>query len=171
MFTLGELLGNLDWGEIVEFPELSVGYYSEKDVWNYIQPNGPAWNIKNRRPFIVIKATRRYVYMILLTTLDINPFPCKGDDRYGIGYKLPVVFLKECDIEEPLCGWLNKESHVFKRKVNGGECKIVIRISRKILANNSVLCGRCSENVFNEHLRFIIDEEIEGWRQRNSENL
>ena len=162
MFKLRDILGGFDFGEFVEFPELSVGYYNEKEVWSYIEPKGPAWNIKSKRPFIVIKTAEKHVYMILLTTLDINPFPCKGDDRYGIGYKLPVVFLKECDIEEPLCGWLNKESHVFKRKVGENDCRIVIRISKKILANNSVLCGRCSEKVFDEHLRFIISEELEG---------
>ncbi len=171
MFKLRDFLGCFDLGEFVEFPKLSVGYYNEKEVWNYIEPKGPAWNIKNKRPFIVINTTEKHVYMILLTTLDINPFPCKGDDRYGIGYKLPVVFLKECDIKEPLCEWLNRESRVFKRKVGEKDCRIVIRISKKVLANNSVLCGRCSKKVFDEHLEFIIDEEIEGWRQRNSENL
>ncbi len=157
--------------ERVSFPELSLGQYDEERVWYHIEPKGRAWNIKKKRPFIVVKCTQKHVYLLLLTTLELNVYRCKLDRAYGIGTFLPEVLLKECKIKERRCRWMGERSRIFKRRLGKNECRIVVRISKKLLAKNSTLCGECKESVFDDQVRFIVEEELEGWKLRNSGSL
>ncbi len=167
MFKLRDILaGGSDVWEIVSFPELCLGYYYEEKVWDKVEPSGPRWNVKKARPFIVIKSTEKHVYMILLTSLKENLFPCDLDKRYGIGRMLPKVYLKECGELNERCRWVEKESQVFKRKTGRKTCHIVLRMSKVMLAKNSVVCGECSKEVFNRQMWFVIEEELEGWRRK-----
>lgn len=171
MFKLGDVLkGVNDIWQTVEFPELCLGYYyREEEVWNKIEPRGPKWNIKKRRPFIIVKASCKHVYLILLTSAKDNPFPCKLDEIYGIGTRLPKANLKECDRSGEKCKWILEESSVFKRKIKQGECRIVVRISKMYLIYNTFICGKCSREVFDKQVWFIIKEELEGWKLKSSE--
>lgn len=172
MFKLKKILKKYDdlW-EIVDFPELSLGYYYEEKVWPYIEPSGSRWHIKKKRPFIVVRSTRKHVYLVLLTSVKENIFPCDLDEAYGIGLELPRVYLRRCEIREKRCAWLREGSNVFKRRTSGSKCSIVVRISRNILARNSVLCGECEKDVFDEQVKFIVEEELQSWRQRSSESF
>ncbi len=167
MFKLKDILKGRDdiWG-IVSFPELCLGYYYEEKVWDKVEPSGPMWNIKKTRPFIAIKSTEKHIYMILLTSLKENPFPCNLDERYGIGKTLPKVYLKECGELNDKCRWVRKESYVFKRKTGEKTCRIVVRMSKGLLVKNSVVCGKCNKEVFDRQMWFIIEEELEGWKRK-----
>ena len=150
------------------FPELALGWYEESSIWNLVEPSGLSWNIKSKRPFIVVKSTERYVYFILLTSQN-RYFPCDKDDTYGIKGRVVEIDLRKCDKRDsPDCEWIENKSYLFKRILNRS-CMFVLRISRRFLEENAGVCGLCGESLFDDKLREIIRREMEYWTQESSE--
>lgn len=165
MFKLEDILVRKgDAWKVRSFPELSLGHYNEEVAWSHIEPKGPSWHIKKRRPFVVVHVDEKYVYFILLTTVRKNFLPCDVDERYGIGSNLPSVFLNNCKVENPKCKWIGSKARIFKRKIGHRTCRIVLRISKRLLAENSVICGECDGSIFNDQVRFIVEEELQEWK-------
>ncbi len=147
--------------QIYSVPKFSIGFYKEKKSWSLIKPLGNKWGIKEKRPFIVVHTTEKYIYFILLTTSNFH-FPCYKDRVYGITYNTPKVNIKDCNIDNAECLWIREDGKIFKRKIND-DCAIVLRIGKKYFEEFFYTCGKCKESVIPEDLKIIVDQELKGW--------
>jgi len=137
------------------FPELSVGWYREEYLYSWLQPTG-RWHTAPYRPFMVIRDTGEWVYLILFSRSPLILYP----DPF------PEVDLSRCVHDfDPRCESLKGRSRVFRVREGEGY-RTVFRIRKVYLLEGADLCGICCEKDLPEGLLRSLKREVEGWRER-----
>ncbi len=162
MFSLGEILKEAGIVDKDRVEKLSIWSYEEEKYWNFLEPESKPWNIKSMRPLIVIGDDSKYVYLIMTSSTDVY---CTN--YYSVDRKIFEIDLDLCEIETSRkCKWIGGKRNVFRKRLNS-HCKLVLRLSRIYLEAVAEKCGECSDKLFSEELRSLINKEIQEWKQES----
>ena len=154
-----------------KFKEYSFGWIKEKEAYTFVQPSHHRkWCLRDFRPFLVYKTYGSYVYFCLFSTSKLE-FRCEKDFRYGIENNTPVMFFENCFIKNSkACRSLKGGSRLFKRMLDFGKCKILLRMNQRQFQKYATICGFCEQSKVPERIRSILQEEFKEWNQDDSEN-
>ena len=161
-FKLGDVLIKIAPKAGKEFNKFDVGSFKEKEGWNFLEPKGEPWEIKDLRPFLIVHIDKSFAYMTFFSTSSFL-FRCPEDEHYGITEETPEIDFDKCFLNNRECRWIRGKSKIFKRRY-GKRCRIVLRIGSTYLEELSILCGHCSELSVPDKIKQIIELELKKWK-------